>query len=131
MPPGAFLLDPDPAIIRAEAWGVALFVLDARFWSASDSYLASDTESTETGRRLASAYRVVASLPYAPKRIKAWLAANGYGRIVVKKRHFPQEPDAVARELGVSVRGAGREITLVLVRDAPNRFTAVLCEPVA
>ncbi len=128
--PGAFLLDPDPAIIRAATGIVVSYMLDAGLWSANDSYLATDTSPTEDSLRLASAYRVVEVMPYAPKRTKAWLAMNGYGRIVVKKRHFPQEPDAVARELGVSVRGAGREITMVLVQGVPNRYTAVLCEPV-
>ncbi|MBC8141453.1 MAG: methyltransferase domain-containing protein [Armatimonadetes bacterium] len=128
--PGAYLLDPDPALIRAAAWGAAFFSLDSTLWSANDAYLATDTLPTEAGDGMASVYRVVEALPYAPKRVKAWLAENGYGRIVVKKRHFPQEPDAVARELGVSVRGAGREITLVLVRESANRFTAVFCEPV-
>ena len=95
-----------------------------------DAYLLTDTLPTGQLARAASAYRVLATMPYAPKKVSAWLRANNYGRIVLKKRHYPSEPDAVARELGVSVRGAGREVTLVLARDAAKRFLAVLCEPV-
>lgn len=128
---GAYLLDPDPAIIRAGAFA-SIFRDDstAWFWTDNDSYIATDILPDNTRKRMASAYRVLATMPYAPKKVKAWLHENGYKRIVVKKRHFPQEPDAVARELGVSVRGDGKEVTLVLVRDSAKRFLAVLCEPV-
>jgi hypothetical protein len=45
---------------------------------------------------------------------------------VVKKRHFPKEPDAVARELGLS--GKGAEAILILVREGRGHH-AILCEP--
>lgn len=128
---GRYLLDPDPAIIRAGAFSPFFREeVKARFWSAEDNYLATDLLPDNHRRRMASVYCVLTTMPYAPKKVSPWLRENGYKRIVVKKRHFPQEPEAVARELGVSVRGDGKEITLVLVRESAKKFLAVLCEPV-
>ncbi len=126
----SYLLDPDPAIIRAGEMDKLCLLTNAVLAAPDDAYLLTDTLPTGQLARAASAYRVLATMPYAPKKVSAWLRANNYGRIVLKKRHYPSEPDAVARELGVSVRGAGREVTLVLARDAAKRFLAVLCEPV-
>jgi hypothetical protein len=51
--------------------------------------------------------------------------------LIVKKRYFPKEPDAVAREL--QLKGGSYEGILVLVRTTASsrpEFWAVLCEPV-
>ena len=125
----AFLLDPDPAVIRAGALETLCRLARAAPVSPGDAYLLAGDVPTGDAARWASAYRVRAVMPYRPEAVRAWLQARGYGRVVVKKRHFPKEPDAVAREVGASVRGAGGEITLVLVREAGAKFTAVLCEP--
>ena len=130
-PTETFLLDPNPAIIRAGLLDALCETANATFVCNADSYLQSDAAPTGDAAQWASAYRVIHTLTYAPKKVGAWLRENGYARVVVKKRHFAQEPDAVAKDCGVSVRGDGREITLVLVRESANRFVAVLCEPVA
>ncbi|MBC8135089.1 MAG: hypothetical protein H8F28_04275 [Fibrella sp.] len=125
----AYLLDPDPALIRANLLDTLCRLANATFILPDDAYLGTNELPTTEWTRAASAYRVLATMPYAPKKVKEWLRENGYQRIVVKKRHYPQEPEAVARELGVSVRGDGAEVTLVLVRDSAKRFLAVFCEP--
>ncbi|HVK05344.1 MAG TPA: methyltransferase domain-containing protein [Armatimonadaceae bacterium] len=126
-PVGAYLLDPDPAVLRAGALGslCARLGSGARRISYGDGYLTADARPPET--RAASVYRVLEALPYRPRVVGEWLRARGIGRLVVKKRRFPKEPDAVARELKLS--GRGDEGTLVLVQESDDSFLAVLCEP--
>lgn len=119
--PGSYALDPDPALVRANALGA---VAGASLISPDDAYLTSDAPPAVP--RLASAYRIEAILPYQPRRVGQWLKTEGYGRLVVKKRHFPKEPDQVARD--VKLPGTGREITLILVRTGASHV-AVLCHP--
>ncbi len=129
-PLGAFLLDPDPAIIRAGALADLCDRAGAVLLSPEDAYLTADTPPPGAhGARLASAYRVLHAEPYSPRRLGRTLRDRGIGRLVVKKRRFPQEPAALARELKLS--GHGTEVTLVLVQEAAHRFLAVLCEPAA
>ncbi|MBC8102064.1 MAG: methyltransferase domain-containing protein [Cytophagales bacterium] len=128
---GRFLFDPDPAVIRSGALGTLAERLSAHRIGAADAYLTGDDLPTGELRAAAAAYRVLDSQPYRPKQVKEMLRARGFGRLVIKKRHFSKEPDVVAREL--QLPGGGAEGTLVLVRTASSpraEFWSVLCEPV-
>jgi hypothetical protein len=63
-------------------------------------------------------------MPYAEKPLRAWLRERGIGRLTVKKRHYPKEPETIRRELKLS--GKGEEAALVLVRQERG-WLAVLC----
>lgn len=126
---GTYIHDPDPALIRANALGTLHLPcppLPPVFRvSADDAYVTSDAPLDPP--RLGLSYRVWETLTYRPRDVAARLRARNIGRLVVKKRHFKQEPDVVVKELGLS--GKGDEATLILVRDG-KRFLAVLCEPI-
>ena len=122
---GRFLLDPDPALIRAGALAGACERLNAALLSPDDAYLTSEELSEDT--RLVRAYEIVEEQVYKPKALGQWLKARGVGRLVVKKRRFPKEPDAVCRELGL--KGGGDELTLALVAEGKHH-RAILCRPV-
>lgn len=119
---GSYLLDPDPALIRANA----LAGIEAERISYEDAYLTTDTLPTDT--RLARTYQIIEIMPYQPKKLGAWLRARNIARLVVKKRRFPKEPDAVQKELGLKGT-AGEESTLVLVATARGHL-AIICAPV-
>lgn len=124
-PLGAFIHDPDPALVRClGALSTVAATEGVHLVSPDDAYLTSDAPLVQS--RLASSYRVHEVFPYKPRAVGEWLRAQRVGRLVVKKRHFPKEPDAVARELGLN--GKGKEITLILVREGKGH-RAVLCEP--
>lgn len=125
-PTGKYLLDPDPALIRAGALAGACETLDAALLSPDDAYLTSDTRPRDA--RLARAYEIVEEQVYRPKALGQWLRARGVGRLVVKKRRFPKEPDVVCRELGL--KGGGDELTLALVSEGKHH-RAILCQPIA
>jgi len=131
---GAYLFDPDPSLIRSHALGAfAESTPDVRRIGASDAYLTGDTLPEGPAARAVSAYRVLDAQPYRPGPIGALLRDRGIGRLVIKKRHFPLEPDALQRALQLKRTANSTEGTLVLVRtaSAPKPvFWAVLCEPV-
>jgi hypothetical protein len=129
-PLGAYLFDPDPAVLRAGALGTLANQLEAHRVGAADAYLTGDTLPEFPLRAAVSAYRIVEAQPYRPKQVGAALRTRGIGRLILKKRHFPKEPDAVAREL--QLKGGAGEGILVLVRTTATsrpEFWAVLCEP--
>jgi len=127
---GAYIFDPDPAVIRADALAAAAERLDAGLVSLTDSYLTGDCLPDASNRRIASAYRVIESLPYRPRAVGAWLRERGIGRLIVKKRYFDREPAAVLKELGLKGKG-GAEATMILVRADEGGHRAVICEPVS
>lgn len=130
-PLGTYLFDPDPAVLRAGALGTLADQLGANRVGAADAYLTGDTLPDFPLRAAVSAYRIIEAQPYRPKPLGASLRNRSIGRLIVKKRHFPKEPDAVAREL--QVKGGSREGILVLVRTTATsrpEFWAVLCETV-
>jgi hypothetical protein len=125
VPLGNYLFDPDPALIRASALGTVAQQEKIGLIRPEDTYLTGDTLLQQT--RLASPYRVVAEMPYQPRAVQRWLQGKGVGRLVVKKRFFPKEPEVICRELGL--KGKGDELTLVLIRGGKT-FHAVFCERV-
>ncbi len=130
-PLGEYLFDPDPAVLRAGALGTLADRIQAHRIGAADTYLTGDILPELPVRAAVFAYRIVEAQPYNPKRVGSALRARGIGKLIVKKRYFPKEPEAVAREL--QIKGGSREGILVLVRTTATsrpEFWAVLCEPV-
>lgn len=122
--PGRYLYEPDPCVIRAHlvehlAAMLALWKIDTRI-----AYLSSDELVTNPFTR---PYEIVESLPFNLKALKNRLAAIGAGRVVVKKRGVPFEPQEMERQLR---RPGGREIVVVLTRVSGNPW-ALICDPVA
>lgn len=129
-PLGTYLFDPDPAVLRVGALGTVADQIGAHRVGAADAYLTGDTLPDFPLRAAVSAYRIIEAQLYRPKPFGAFLRTRGIGRLIVKKRHFPKEPDAVARDL--QLKGGQSEGILVLVRttaSARPEFWAVLCEP--
>jgi SAM-dependent methyltransferase len=127
---GQYLFDPDPAVLRSGALGTLANRLGAHRLGAADTYLTGDTLPDDSLRAAVFAYRIVEAQPYRPKQVGAALCTRDIGRLIVKKRYFPKEPEAVAREL--QIKGGSREGILVLVRTTATsrpEFWAVLCEP--
>lgn len=123
---GAYLLDPDPALVRADALAAACAALDARRFSPDDAYLTADNPPAVG--RWASAWRIREVHPYQPKALGKRLKALGIQSLIVKKRRFPLEPPALHKALALSGRGAPTA-TLVLIQTSDS-YTAALCDPI-
>ncbi|MEB2288437.1 MAG: class I SAM-dependent methyltransferase [Anaerolineae bacterium] len=123
--PRAYLVEPDPAIIRAGLLselaahlGLTLYRLDE-----SIAYLTGDDPPPAGWAR---AWRVLAWLPFQLKRVRAALRERGIGRVTVKKRGSPLSPEEAIRLLKLD--GGGEEAVVVLTQVA-GRHCALICAP--
>ncbi len=120
---GRYLYEPDPAVIRAHLVGTLADRIDAAPADPRIAYLLGDRLAFTP---FADAYEVCGRFPYGKKRLQEALTALGVGRVVIKKRGFPQEPDEMRRRL--KLRGDG-EMTVVLARIGAGH-DVFLCHPV-
>jgi SAM-dependent methyltransferase len=123
---GEYLLDPDPGVIRAGALGALANACQAALIAPTDMYL---TAAEPSLRAAVRSYKVRVALPYRDRTLGRWLREQGIGRLVVKKRHYPKEPEAVHKELGLKWGGKGAEATLVIVAQGKS-WLGIVCDPV-
>lgn len=120
---GAFLHEPDGAVIRARLIGEVARSLDAGMLDEHIAYLTSDAALTSP---FVQSFRVRETLPASPKAINAALKANDVGRLEIKKRGVDVDPAAFRKKL--TLRG-DQEATLILVRIGDQR-RAILADRV-
>lgn len=120
---GAFLHEPDGAVIRARLIGEVARSLDAGMLDEHIAYLTSDAALTSP---FVQSFRVRETLPASPKAINAALKANDVGRLEIKKRGVDVDPAAFRKKL--TLRG-DQDATLILVRIGDQR-RAILADRV-
>jgi SAM-dependent methyltransferase len=119
---GQFLYEPDDAVVRAHL--VRDFAASVGGWLL-DPHLAYVSADTEQPTSLGSAYRVVETLPYREKALRAALRARDVGAVQIKKRGIAITPEELRSRL--RLRGSA-SATLVLTRT-PHGAQALLVEP--
>jgi hypothetical protein len=120
---GAYVHEPDGAVIRARLIGDLARTLDAGMLDPHIAYLTSDTPAESP---FAASFRVREVLPVNPKTIAAALKKAGIGRLEIKKRGVDVDPAAFRKKL--NLRGS-EEATLILVRIGDKRH-AILADRV-
>ena len=121
-PPGAYLLDPNPAVTRAglvEELGrdLGAWKLDPRI-----AFLSADRPVASPFGRL---LRVDASLPWNLKRLRGVLRERGVGTVEVRKRGSAVDVDDLTARL--RLRGHARAV-VVLTRVADRPWALVCTE---
>jgi len=119
---GAWLYEPDRAVIRAGLTGALAHLVDGRELDAGVGYVTSDHVAEVAW---AHRYAVIEALPWNLKAVRALLRDHRIGRLTIKKRGVSLEPDAVRRQL--RLRGE-EEGTLVLTRVAGQAY-GILVRP--
>jgi SAM-dependent methyltransferase len=119
-PVRGWLHEPDPAVIRSGLVSLAAADLGATLLDPTIAYLTSDAAADSPW---VSSYRVDAVLPFNLKKLKALLRSRGVGRVVVKKRGSPIEPETLARRL----RGPGSGSAVVVVTRVAGAPTVLVC----
>lgn len=115
-PVGAYLYEPDGAVIRAGLVAHAAAELGGRLLDRTIAYVTTDQPASapaEGTAPLATGYRVVDVMPFNLKRLKAYLRERGVGRLTIKKRGTAVTPEQLRAQL--SPKGDA-EATLVLTR---------------
>lgn len=120
---GAFLHEPDGAVIRARLIGDVARSLDAGMLDERIAYLTSDAAVTSP---FVQSFRVRETMPANPKAISGVLKAHGIGSLEIKKRGMDVDPAAFRKKL--SLRGDAAA-TLILTRVGGQR-RAILADRV-
>ncbi|MFW6186976.1 MAG: THUMP-like domain-containing protein [Actinomycetota bacterium] len=113
-PVGAYLYEPDGAVIRAGLVTDLARQLGARLIHPRIAYLTSD-ELVRTP--LARAWQVREVLPHTVKVLRRWVREHEVGTLEIKKRGTDVTPEQLRRRL--APRGPNRA-TLVVTRTAPG-----------
>jgi THUMP domain-like len=119
-PPGAFVLDPNPAVTRAGLVEELARGLDAWKVDRRIAFLSADHPlETPFGRLLV----VEESMPWSLKRLRAALRARGAGAVQIRKRGSAVDVEDLRRRL--DLRG-DRQVTVILTRVL-DRPWALIC----
>ena len=123
-PPSAWLLEPDPAIIRAGLVQDLAAHLDAALLEDTIAYLTLDRKlDTSWGRY----WKVLDWMPFQLKRLRRYLAERGVGKVTVKKRGFPMSPEELIARLRLNKGDKERVLVMTRHRGKP---VAIICSAV-
>lgn len=117
---GAYLYEPDGAVIRARLIGDLARELDARTLHPTIAYLTGNSDRTTP---FATRFRVLETWPLNRKTIAKELTARGIGTLEIKKRGVDIDPAVFRRDL--KLRGDGGA-TLVLTRIGGQRVALLV-----
>ena len=121
-PPGAYLYEPDRAVIRAHLVEQVAEEIDGWKLDPQVAYLTSDRP---TDTPFARRFSIADSFRFSLKRLQAYLSAEGIGRLEIKKRRFPIDPDSLRPRLKLA---GDRAATIVLTRIR-QQPTVLVCQP--
>lgn len=103
---GAWLYEPDGAVVQAGLLGTLARALGARPPEQGAGYLTGDSSvATPFARR----YAVLGEAPTTGKRLRGWARERGVGELVLKKRGAPVELDRLRQQVG-PLRGPERAV---------------------
>ncbi len=120
--PRAWLLEPDPAVLRAGLVQTLGRRLDASMLDERIAYLTLDQHVSTPWARC---WKVREWLPFQLKRLRRHLLARGIGRVTVKKRGFAMRPDELIARLRLGGKGDSCVLVMTRCRGKP---IAILCE---
>ncbi|MFQ3566734.1 MAG: class I SAM-dependent methyltransferase [Aggregatilineales bacterium] len=119
--PRAYLIEPDPALIRAGLVAAAALRWEAAQLDPTTAYLTADAAPETPWAR---AWRIEGWLPFNVKALRATLRERDVGRVAVKKRGTAVTPEALIPQLKLK---GGQARTLVLTRWQ-GRQIVLICE---
>lgn len=110
-----WLAEPDRAVLAAGLTGSLAALVDGRELDHGVGYVAAPAVVDVPWARW---FAVEEVLPLHARTVRAWLQARGVGRVTIKKRGVPTDPDRFRAELRLRPKRATSEATLVLTRVA-------------
>ena len=120
-PPKRWLLEPDPAVLRAGLVQRLAQDLNATMLDDSIAYLTADERKETPWARY---WEVLDWMPFQLKRLRRYLAERGVNQVTVKKRGFPMAPEQLIRQLRLKKGGESRVLVMTRCRGQP---IAIIC----
>lgn len=126
--PGGWLIEPDPALIRAGLVRMAGAAWGAWQMDETIAYLCAEVPPADGWAR---SWRILDWLPFQLKRLRAALVERGIDQITVKKRGSPITPEALIAGLKLKARPgqAGETEAVVVLTRLRGDPIAILCAP--
>lgn len=119
-PVRAYLLDPDPAVVRAHLVAELADLVGGNLADPTIAYLyVDDPPPTPFARVL----RIDEVLPFSVRKLRTALRARGVGRLEIMKRGSAVDPERLRRDLRLA-GDAGATVVLTRVAGSP---TALVC----
>jgi len=115
-PPGRFVCDPDPALVRSHLLHLLARDLSAWRLDSQVAYLSMDTLATSPFARM---YEVLARLPFNLRRLRQHLTNEGWYPTQIMRRRFPIDPEELRRLLklpGGKAAAEARPVSLITTR---------------
>jgi SAM-dependent methyltransferase len=112
--PGAYIYEPDPAVLRAGLVAVLGEQIGAAQLDPDIAYLTADHRVSTPFARV---WTVEGWMPFSVKRLRSYLRERNVGRVTVKKRGSPLQPEALIHDL----RLQGDEERLVFLTHLSGR----------
>jgi SAM-dependent methyltransferase len=119
---GGFLYEPDGAVIRA---GLVTAVAAGVQGGLVDDHIAYVTSDEAFRTPFARGFRVVETLPYREKALRAALRERNIGRLTIKKRGVGVVPDELRKRLSLT----GDEAATIVLTRARGHGVTLLVEP--
>jgi hypothetical protein len=120
-PPRRILFEPDASILRAGLVRQLAARLGAARIDPEIAYLTAD-EPVPTP--WAQAYRIEEAMPFGLKRLREWLRAHSVGRVVIKKRGSPLEPEVLEKQL----RLRGEESRILFLTQVAGKHSVLIAQ---
>ncbi|MFG6404002.1 MULTISPECIES: class I SAM-dependent methyltransferase [unclassified Microbacterium] len=120
---GAFVHEPEGAVIRARLIGDVARALDAGMLAPGIAYLTSDAAITSP---FVSSFRVREEVPFDPRALSRVLRARGIGRLEIKKRGVDVDPASMRGKLKLQ----GKESATLLLTRVGSKRLALLADRV-
>ncbi len=120
-PPSAYLYEPDGAVIRAHLVEQLAAELGA---TKIDEDIAFLSTGTPVATPFARAFRIDEVLPFNLKRLRGRLRELGVGRVVIKKRGSPIDPQMLERQL----RLQGDRSAVIVLTHVMGKPSAIICD---
>ena len=124
---GAYLYEPDPAVIRAGGASQLATLLDGWRVAAGIAYLSSDTL---VDTPFATGFEVLEVLPFDERVLRAWMRGHDIGTLEIKVRGLDVDPAALRKRLKpvgtgsatlvVTPTGAGARAVVVRRSQGPE-----------
>ena len=117
---GAWLAEPDAAVIRAGLIATVCAQVRATAIDAKVAYLTADAAAPTPFVRW---FEVIDALPFGVKRVRQFLRARDIGRIIVKTRAFPLSPQEIVQLL----KPRGQRNAVLICTTLNRRKMAIVC----
>ena len=121
--PAGWLVEPDPAILRARLVRHLAAEIDAVMLDETIGYLTTDVHPQTPWARC---WRILDWMPYHLKKLRSYLRAHDVSTVTVKKRGSPITPEQLIAALKLKKGTQERTLVLTRLRGEP---IVMICEP--